>query len=839
MQTILKLSEQQRAVLDWADNDQGSLILLARAGCGKSSTLLALVEHLVAQDPKVSIFVGAYNRAIANEFSSRLQGAGIAWTQAQANTMHGAGLAAWKRVAPEACRNVDGNKLRNIVDLWALNGSPEDAAKLEPYRDAILKAVSMAKQHALGVLGDIDIEDAFQWVQLYEHYGIDGDLPEGADMAYAITQSIRLYKESLEQCYGSIDFDDMILAPLYYKARFWGYNWVMVDECFVKDTPVLMADGTTKAIKAIVDEKLVGPVQSYDTATNTTVIRPITGWHKIPLAKKLVRIVTRRCGYKWDGRRFAPVTEAAKYGHRIVVCTEDSLIWANETWKEAGSLVPGDYVVHESNTPMERHYHDLYKHSPQGLATLSQCMTSKNEDGVCGNTGSGGIITVRGGNGRALTVYQEALLLRLGDPWEAEYTVRTGADRGFGVPTHYKLDLANPESKIGIEIDGGSHQSPDAEERDRKKDEVLQGLGWQVIRVTNQQSITLTEDLINERAFNSPVTACVITVEPFKPRDPYVYDIDVEGTHTFYADGLVVHNCQDTNPARRELAKRLIKPGGRSVWVGDDFQAIYAFTGANADSMEIIQNELNAKVLPLNVTYRCPQVVVKRAQRWVPDFQANGTNPQGNVRSVALEAKSNGKLEGTIWAEQFTASDAILCRNTKPLVELAYRLLRRGVACKVEGREIGMGLIKLVRRWKVTKLEEMLSELGIYQVRETQKWKARGRDEKVAEVVDRCETVQVLAEHLLGEGKHLVSDLETFVSNMFGDTKIDERPRCLTLATVHKAKGREWPRVFILGQDKYMPSPWARKAWQQVQERNLMYVATTRAMQEIIDIVVD
>ena len=71
---------------------------------------------------------------------------------------------------------------------------------------------------------------------------------------------------------------------------------------------------------------------------------------------------------------------------------------------------------------------------------------------------------------------------------------------------------------------------------------------------------------------------------------------------------------------------------------------------------------------------------------------------------------------------------------------------------------------------------------------------------------------------------------------MFGNTKDGEQPPVLTLSTVHKSKGREWQRVYILGRAKYMPSPYAKKAWQIEQESNLEYVAITRAIAELIDV---
>jgi superfamily I DNA/RNA helicase len=71
---------------------------------------------------------------------------------------------------------------------------------------------------------------------------------------------------------------------------------------------------------------------------------------------------------------------------------------------------------------------------------------------------------------------------------------------------------------------------------------------------------------------------------------------------------------------------------------------------------------------------------------------------------------------------------------------------------------------------------------------------------------------------------------------MFGNTKEGEAPKVLTLSTVHKSKGREWTRVYALGRAKFMPSPYAKKEWQMVQESNLEYVMITRAMSEFIDV---
>jgi superfamily I DNA/RNA helicase len=150
----------------------------------------------------------------------------------------------------------------------------------------------------------------------------------------------------------------------------------------------------------------------------------------------------------------------------------------------------------------------------------------------------------------------------------------------------------------------------------------------------------------------------------------------------------------------------------------------------------------------------------------------------------------------------------------------------------------------LINKWKVSNLSALINKINEWREKEVQKWMSKGKENKAEEVSDRAETITVLAEQLMSEGQTKVNDLVAFINGMFGDTKPDPvtgeiKPECLTLATAHKSKGREWKRVFILGQSKYMPSKWARKEWQMRQEINLMYVATTRVQQDIIDIVED
>lgn len=65
------------------------------------------------------------------------------------------------------------------------------------------------------------------------------------------------------------------------------------------------------------------------------------------------------------------------------------------------------------------------------------------------------------------------------------------------------------------------------------------------------------------------------------------------------------------------------------------------------------------------------------------------------------------------------------------------------------------------------------------------------------------------------------------------DSLFSDKVGCTVLATIHKAKGLEADRVYWLNSSK-CPAAWARQPWQQEQERNLCYVAVTRAKSELV-----
>lgn len=292
---------------------------------------------------------------------------------------------------------------------------------------------------------------------------------------------------------------------------------------------------------------------------------------------------------------------------------------------------------------------------------------------------------------------------------------------------------------------------------------------------------------------------------------PLVKNIRVK----FQKDVVVVDEAQDTGRARQALIRKFVKPNGTMIVVGDDRQGIFGFAGAQSNALEQLIEGLNMEVLPLTVCFRCPKAVIREAQKIVPDIECPEDAPEGEV------------LHLTELPEQLEKTDAILCRNTAPLIEQAYTLLRKGVACRVEGREIGTGLLRMVNRWKISTIDAFLKRLADYREREVQKALAKGNENKVAEVNDRCDTLVHLCNVCIDRKQTQLNDLRAFIEEMFTD---DVKAKgLLTLCTYHRSKGREWPRVFLVEHFTRCPSPWAKQDWQKFQESNLAYVATTRS----------
>lgn len=92
----------------------------------------------------------------------------------------------------------------------------------------------------------------------------------------------------------------------------------------------------------------------------------------------------------------------------------------------------------------------------------------------------------RGGNGQA-TKQQMMLHTLSGLPMEHAISILDAVGHFKSLPTHYKVDLAEPSVRLAIEVDGKSHLTKKWKFLDARKTAILNFLGWQVLRFTNEE----------------------------------------------------------------------------------------------------------------------------------------------------------------------------------------------------------------------------------------------------------------------------------------------------------------------------------------------------------------
>lgn len=288
---------------------------------------------------------------------------------------------------------------------------------------------------------------------------------------------------------------------------------------------------------------------------------------------------------------------------------------------------------------------------------------------------------------------------------------------------------------------------------------------------------------------------------------------------------VVIDEAQDMNYTQLMLAQRCCKRGGRIVVVGDDRQAIYGFRGADSGSIDRLKKELNAVELGLNTTYRCGKTIVERAKKLVPDYQAADSAPDGLVDELGY----------TDLVAQAKPGDYVLSRKNAPLMSTCLRLLRAGIPARIEGRDIGKGLAKMVKDLKARSVPDFLKRLEAWRKKQAKRAEAKAKDVEAAlqTIDDQYETLAALADgaanvdEILARCTALFEDaVEVIKDAATGRDRIvrNQKP-AVVCSSVHKAKGLEADRVFILADTLLKRAD--------VEEQNIEYVAVTRAKKHL------
>lgn len=273
---------------------------------------------------------------------------------------------------------------------------------------------------------------------------------------------------------------------------------------------------------------------------------------------------------------------------------------------------------------------------------------------------------------------------------------------------------------------------------------------------------------------------------------------------------VMVDEGQDLSNSQLSLVKQTLnkdennKFTSRCFMFMDEFQNIYKFNGSCPIKQGEFVSAINAKPLPLSISYRCPKAVVKLAQRLVPSIECSPTAQEGLVQTINYNEMMKLAEPGCF----------ILSRINAPLIGLCMSFIKNGKRASISGREIGTGLLKLVKRSKAKKLPDLIQWVKSWEEKEIDRLKDKGKD--FEQIVDRAECLYSLISHV-----KTVDELKSNLQTLFEDT---DDTNSILLSSVHRAKGLERNVVFLINNTF---------RYNNQQEKNIVYVAQTRSKSQL------
>ena len=291
---------------------------------------------------------------------------------------------------------------------------------------------------------------------------------------------------------------------------------------------------------------------------------------------------------------------------------------------------------------------------------------------------------------------------------------------------------------------------------------------------------------------------------------------------------------QDFSNIQLNFLKFIKRTKGRYVFIGDFHQAIYNFAGANAQAFNQIPKMFApVETFDLPICYRCAKSHLSRVNReyGIPILPCDNA-PMGFVKTI-----DKNKI-----SEYAKAGDMVISRKNKWIAEVVLDLARNGTPIFIEDKEMVEAIKRQILSSKCTSvgtlekfLQKIISNYNKKLFEIVSKNARDGRHEEehleaVAEANSKIDNTSFLLEILKGylenhASSDSVSKFSNFIDKLLNTTP---SPNCVRLCSIHKAKGLEATNVFVLNEAK-INYDFRNSKEQNIQEKNLSYIATTRA----------
>jgi len=306
----------QRAIFADVAEGEGHVLVRARAGTGKTTTIVEALRHLPAGK---SALLVAFNKSIARELEAR------APATVQVRTLHSFGFSALRSAFRTRIEEgkVD-RHARALFDESSLRGG---------VLGNLCKLVARAK--ATLAATDADLE------RLIDDMGLDVPINQRPDFIDRTGQILAACFRDTSAC----DFDDMIWLPVRHGIRLPAFDFVFVDE--TQDLNACQIDLALGAVKRSGRVIAVGDDRQAIYAFRGADARAVDRVIERLSARVLPLSITYRCAKAIVSlaREIVPDFEAAPSAPDGVIrtCTDLAL---------RAEAAPGEFVISRKNAPL-------------------------------------------------------------------------------------------------------------------------------------------------------------------------------------------------------------------------------------------------------------------------------------------------------------------------------------------------------------------------------------------------------------------------------------------------------------------------------------------------------
>jgi DNA helicase-2/ATP-dependent DNA helicase PcrA len=304
-----------------------------------------------------------------------------------------------------------------------------------------------------------------------------------------------------------------------------------------------------------------------------------------------------------------------------------------------------------------------------------------------------------------------------------------------------------------------------------------------------------------------------------------------------------VDEYQDVNLLQQELLDRWLGTSDELCAVGDDYQSIYAFTGATPDYLLGLPVRFpHAAVVRLESNYRSSPEVLSLANRIVPALggaekvlrASQPSGPEPVVRAVAdepafvLERVRELHMQGVPYDEM-----AVLCRTNARLADFEEPFHDAGIpfqGAALLSREAARQLLKRLRADSPTPAVAATVRAYARDAGWVESLPDKLGERELVRQADLGRLVKLALE--LDDGARTTRDFVTELERRFGTSGTERRG--VHLLTLHGAKGLEFEAVFLPHvEERELPIRQAKLEREIAEERRLLYVGLTRAKRHL------